>query len=205
MPVVLYLGVGWLPYFFCKIHGDYPGPKEIYSNSVVNKLESDFLLIHGASLDARVWNGVLSRNPEKSIVAISLAHHESVIKDAVPKTAASDLVQYLKTHKVNKAIVGHSTASLWIAEAYNLCKECFEDIQIILLAPSFADNIKKSDLATLKAFKKMSFFLPDLMISVGSVEACEGGGGNSYERGYKTYKYNRLFLFKSIKYYKRLV
>lgn len=204
--IIIYLCFGFIPYSLSKLHGDYPGPKEIYSNS--NNVESghDFLLIHGASLDARVWNNVLQHNIDKSMVAISLSEHEDGVTRANQVNAGNDLITYLKTHKINKTIVGHSTASLWIADAYYKCPECFKDLKIILLAPSFGDNINHGDLQTLKSLNKISFLLPEPMLNLGNVSACEGGAiKDAYTNCKKTYTYGRLFLFNSLKYYNDLV
>lgn len=204
--IIAYLCFGLIPYSLSKLHGDYPGPKEIYSNSNNIELGHDFLLIHGASLDARVWNNVLEQNKDKSIVAISLSQHEDGVEHADPAIAGEDLVKYLKKHKINKAIIGHSTASLWIADAYHKCPECFKDLQVILLAPSFGNNINHSDLQTLKSLNKISFLLPEPMLNLGNISACEGSGiKGTYINCKKTYTYGRLFLFNSLKYYNDLV
>lgn len=194
-----------IPYYISQARGDYPGPKEIYSNYGLSTSSVDYLLIHGASLDARVWNGVLQRNSDKSMVAISLANHEDGVKYADPFIAAQDLVNYLKTHKVNKAIVGHSTASLWIAEAYSICQDCFNGVKIILLSPSFGENIMKDDLTTLNKLNKISFLLPDPMLHHGDLSSCQGGEDGTYNECKKVYRYGRLFLFDSIKYYNNVV
>jgi pimeloyl-ACP methyl ester carboxylesterase len=204
--ILVYLCFGMIPLYLSKLHGDYPGSKVIYSNPQVSENGCDFLFIHGASLDARVWKKVITDNKDKSIAAISLSGHQNGVAEANPVTAGQDLVNYLKKHKVNKAIVGHSTASLWIAEAYSQCPQCFEHLHIILLAPSFGNNINPNDLKKLKLLDKMKLFLPEPMLNLGEISACAGSNlPGAYAACKKTYTYGRLFLFNSLRYYDALV
>lgn len=202
---ISYVSIGFIPYQISKIHGDYPGQKEIYSNFDMSTVSVDYLLVHGASLDARAWRGVLKRNSDKSMVAISLSRHNEGVKYADPYNAAHDLVGYLKMHKVKRAIIGHSTASLWIADAYSFYPDAFKDIKVILLAPSFASNINKHDLQLLKSWNKLFWVVPDLMLKFGVVSSCSGDGKYSYSQAKAVYSYGRLFLFNSLRYYNDLV
>lgn len=202
---LIYLGMGFIPYQISKLHGDYPGPKEIYSNNVMPTSSVDYLFVHGASLDARTWNGVLKRNSDKSMVAISLAQHNEGVKYANPYNATNDLVTYLKTHQVKRAIIGHSTASLWIAGAYSIYPDAFKDIQIILLAPSFASNIHRQDLHILRFWNSISWLVPNLMLKFGVMGSCSGDQKYSYAQAKSVYSYGRLFLYNSIRYYNDLV
>lgn len=201
---IFYLGIGFIPYQISKIYCDYPGPKEISSNNVLTG-NVDYLLVHGAVADARVWRNILKRNSDKSMVAISLSRHQDGVKYANPYNAAADLVQYLKNHKINRAIIGHSTASLWISEAYFLYPEVFKDIQVILLAPNFGSNIYESDLHMLSKWNRLSWILPSLIVKPGNIDSCVGDKNYSYEQAKDVYSYGRLFLFNSRRYYNDLV
>lgn len=202
---LIYLSIGFIPYkislFFC----DYPGPKMIFSNHQMSTSKIDYLLVHGASLDARIWNGVLKRNKKKSMAAISLSRHNEGVMYADPTTAVTDLVEYLKNHKINKAIVGHSTAALWIAEAYSLYPDAFKEIQVILVAPSFGSNINKHDLQLLKSWNKLSWIVPKVMLKSGLMDSCQGDTKFSYLHAKEIYSYGRIFIFNSINYYNKLV
>lgn len=203
--VVIYILVGPLPLFLSKFHGDYPGPKQLNSNAVKPQQPVDWLLLHGASLDARVWTGVLKRNPQIPMTALSLSQHEDGVKYADPgHQAALDIIDYLRYHDIKKGVVGHSTASLWLADAYSRCPECFKGLQIILLAPSTGSNIKSSDIDVLKTLHKFSYIIPDPFLG-GAVGACQGVDDNSYRQCKKEYLYGRLLYVNSVKYYTKLV
>lgn len=203
--IVLYLAMGLVPYSMSILHGDYPGPKELYSNFNLTKNTGvDYLLIHGASVDARVWSNLLKRNSDKSMVAISLSNHENGVTQANPITASTDLLNYLKTNRVNKAIITHSTGSLWIADTYNQHPEYFKHLKIILLAPSFGTNINHGDLNTLHFLNKFALILPRPMLNLGGVSSCYGNEAE-YKYCKEIYTYKRLFLFNSLKYYNNVV
>ena len=207
--IVGYLLLSMCLWIISVLHGDYPGPKVLYSNKDRGADDAiDWLLIHGASVDARSWSNFLNRHPDAKMAAISLAGHERGVVHANPNAeAAIELAQYLSTHKVRCGIVGHSTAALWIADAYSRCPECFQGLQVILITPNFGSNIILAgfDQLLFKVIHKIAWLLAMPIWKPGKMNACIGAGDQRYALCSRLYMYDRLYNFISLNYYHKLL
>src|SRR3990167_2509709 len=103
--VLIYFSFGKLAWFLSVMHGDFPGAKEIKTKSVKPNQAIDWLFIHGASLDARVWKSILNRRETTPMVALSVGDHELGIRYSKPYKAYLDIENYLSLHQINKGII----------------------------------------------------------------------------------------------------
>lgn len=185
-------------------HGDYPGPKQL-SNMSSNHTPPDWLLIHGSDLDAREYKEVTSEYKRPTMVALSLTRHNEGLQFADPgKAAAIELVNYLKTHKPRKGIIGHSTAALWIADAYQRCPSCFNGLKIILLAPNSGSDIQSYYTFLSYFLPLFNIFVPNPYIPIAPLKSCEGVNNEYYYKCKQYYLAGRLLRLQSIPYFQKL-
>jgi pimeloyl-ACP methyl ester carboxylesterase len=201
-----YASLGIFPWIISCLHHDYPGPTQL-SNIQNDKQTADWLLIHGADSDARLWIEVLKANKQISMVALSLSHHEQGVQFADPGTeAAREINNYLKKHKPRLGVIGHSTGGLWIADAYLQCPTCWTGLKVILLAPNTANNIPPQYVQLAANFNLLKLIFPNPYWDFTLVAACQGPSVNAeqYAKCKKTFLGSRLFLLRSMAYYQKL-
>jgi hypothetical protein len=198
---LLYLGfmlLSRIMYNYAWFHGDYPGPKSLTNVHEKQIKQVDWLLLHGASLDARMWQDIVHHCPNQRVLAVSLGRHNLGSKLAEPGLeSARDIVKVLQRVEVKKGIIGHSSAAVWLANAYAECPTCFAKLQIYLLAPNFCYlQVNALD-------KAMLDWLPSLSWTGPHIQSCQHSA--NYAQCKRNYLYGRLFNVNSTHYYTKLL
>ncbi len=192
--------------------GDYPGPAILKNVTAQKTGKIDWLLIHGASVDARVWDAFINSHCDDSLVAISLGDQQYGSAQAQPGVmAGQQLTNFLQNFAIQKGIITHSTGSLWLAQAYHQCPQCLQHLKIILLAPNAGDNALGVSSGIRSTLKWGSIFAPDpylnvpLTFELTPIQACEGGNSYYYATCRSYYMCGTHMSFTSINYYRKLV
>lgn len=198
--VLVYLGYMTLSrilYRHSWSRGDYPGPRLISNFSTASK-QVDWLLLHGASLDARMWLKVIKSCPSQHVLAASLANHNMGSKLAEPGIEPSqDIVKLLNQYKVKQGIIGHSSAAVWLANAYAACPKCFQNLQIYLLVPNLCFmQVNEIDKVLLKV-------VPTLFWAFDNISPCTNS--HDMERCKRDFLAGRNYRIGSTKYYEKLL
>jgi len=197
-----YLGAGPFVWKLALLRHDYPGPLELRSVSAREGLEIDWLLVHGANQDARVYQKIL-KNSRLRLVAVSLSHHEEGPHRADPSLRpAEEICSFLSRTPVRRGVVGHSMAGLWIAQAYKVCPSKWEGLQVILLAPHLGEA---RGVWTAHLIPLLKRILPDPCWGFMPIRACFGVGKEHYSQCKQDYLYGRRRRFVSAPYYEKLV
>jgi|GEM_PF-2140662 len=192
-----YLALSRGLYSYAWMRGDYPGPKFLSHQPPASK-QIDWLLLHGATLDARMWQKVIDNCHQQRLLAVSLAQHNLSTKLAKPGLEPSqEIVKLLKRYQVKHGIIAHSTGALWVANAYALCPECFANLQLYFLAPNYC-FLQVS--ATQRMFLNV---LPNIAWEGNTVYACLNG--KNYQQCKDDYLYGRQYYVSNVNYYKQLL
>ncbi len=203
--VVAYIIFGPLPWYISKYCGDYPGPFLLNNNPGTNK-GIDYLLLHGASLDARAYDTIIKEHKELNLAALSLGdqHLGPQYADPVSK-ASADIIKFLETNKINHGIVGHSLSAIWLSEAFKQRPDLFSFKKIILLCPMFG-NISEYLTPTMNILFKIKYIFPDpYWWRFVKIKACMGLGEEHYEMAKKHYFAGKKFRISSLSYYENLI
>lgn len=205
--VISYLCVGRLANFLSvRYYHDYPGPKIIINGTAGENL--DWLLIHGASADARIWQNVLMAFKGKSnMAAVSLGNHEQPLRFVLPNNqSAQDLSDFMKNHNIQRGVIGHSTAALWMASSYNQHPELWKNIQnIILVAPNFGNNINAAVNKQKSVLDYLRWVIPEPYLVLKPIHGCIGSEPHYCNRCTATYMSGRKIRLGSLSYYKKVV
>lgn len=198
-----YIGVGPFVWKLALLRHDYPGPLELKNAAAEGAAEIDWLLIHGANQDARVYRKILEENPRPRLVAVSLSRHEEGPHRADPSLRpAEEICSFLAATPVRRGVIGHSMAGLWIAQAYKICPSEWEGLQVVLLAPHLGEAQGSWIVPLIPLLK---WILPDPCWGFMPVRACWGVSRGHYVRCKEDYLYGRRRRFVSAPYYKSLV
>ena len=174
--------------------GDYPGPK-----TIGDARNAETLLIHGATVDARVFSHLIEKN--KSLVALSIKGQEKGPQHGDPVNGHLDIIEFIEDNGQIENIVTHSTGSIWMANAYKLYPEMFADKKIVLIAPNFG---KVSPSPTEVFLLENSYLLPDPFLRFTGHPPFSGVDEDHFKKSKEHYYNGKTRSFQSVKYYKAL-
>ncbi len=184
-------------YSYAWIRGDFPGPKYLTNQPPASK-QIDWLLLHGASMDARMWQGIVNHCSNQRVLAVSLANHNLSTKLAKPGIEPSqEIIKLLKQYQIKQGIITHSSGAVWLANAYAGCPSCFKDLKIYLLVPNFGYlQISKTERLLLDV-------LPSIAWEGLTIDSCVNS--SDYAQCKHDYLYGRLYYVSNLNYFKTLL
>ncbi|MDF2867376.1 MAG: hypothetical protein K0S11_846 [Gammaproteobacteria bacterium] len=184
-------------YSYAWIRGDFPGPKYLTNQPPASR-QIDWLLLHGASLDARMWKNIVNHCPNQRILAVSLANHNLSTKLAQPGHEPSqEIIKLLKQYKVKQGIITHSSGAVWLANAYAECPRCFNNLTINLLVPNFCY------LQVSKLERLLMDILPSIAWEGLTVDSCVNS--SDYEQCKRDYLFGRRYYVSNLNYFNNLL
>ncbi len=206
--IIHYVTCGILgTYISIKFYHDIPGPKAINAANGT----TDWLCIHGASIDARLWQGFIDSSKATSkITAISIGNHEQLLNLVKPDASSGqDISAFLENTNVNHGIIAHSSGALWLASAYDQDATPWNsNWRIILLTPNFGHNVQVGNSFFKKLIAHVSinylfWLLPDPAVAILHGSACTGSA--DHKKCIDTYYAGRRVRLYSWNYYRRLI